>query len=138
MKEFDLRLRGHHLDCMLDILIEKSSLRYEKFMTVLRKIKLEAELEKLKKIDFVTYKILSIPNLRIKIILGLDDICEPYESMPSCPKLKNSCKSKISKEKDLNCIKKYGLLPNQIYSSSEILKILSSIKFYNLKEEPSF
>jgi len=113
--EYDMRLRGHHLKMLYAATCSEPIDRKAYFNSIMKQYKDHPEI--VDKIRLISGKIISDPNLKIKMIIGLDDVC-----LPTCPEMKESCKDK---EGDLHYLKIYGLKRDYVYSSSELLKILN-------------
>jgi hypothetical protein len=113
--EYDMRLRGHHLKMLSAAACSESIDRKAYFENMEKQYRDHPEI--VDKIRRISEKISSDSNLKIKMVLELDDVC-----LPTCPEMKESCKDK---KDDLHYLKIYGLKPDHVYSSSELLKILN-------------
>ncbi|MEK6919023.1 MAG: DUF1284 domain-containing protein [Nanoarchaeota archaeon] len=62
-------------------------------------------------------KVISSPELEVRIVKGLDSLCE--ESSSPCPLREAFCLK--DGFKDRLCIEKYDLVPGRVYSAKELL-----------------
>ena len=70
--------------------------------------------------DEILKDIIDNPNKLIKIVTGLDDIC----NYGVCPNKKEKCQSPELKERDKSYALKYGLVAGKKYRSKELIKLL--------------
>ena len=118
--KYDMKLRGHHLNVLLGAIIDPLLPR-EAYYKYLREEVYGHNVhpEIVDKIKLICEKIILNPDLKVKMVRELDDIC-----LPTCSEMEESCKSDKDKI-DSRYLKKYGLKCDHIYSSSELLKVLT-------------
>ena len=70
--------------------------------------------------DDIIKDIVENPQRRVKVVSGLDDIC----NCGLCPKIRENCVSKKLKREDESVAAKYNIILTKEYRSKELIKTL--------------